>query len=190
MDTSADTENRESSQDEPHFNPVFEERYKELDEIIPKEFDDSLEELLQEIYSEIKNIDYWSELKQSTKEGFQGFEIINHPKLCYLKNQCNNICKKIFEELVSCSLVKEHSETNLHDFIVSNKRNDDIILFLSSDGSSGVLSSIRLVFCDKLLKRTTEGRNNLDLLIIHKKLPEGVNYVSRKYNNVKPASRV
>ena len=104
------------------------------------------------------------------EEGYQGMEIISHIKLCYLRDHFDEICGKIYEQLVKCDLVERDTEKNRGDFLGAVNNNPDLIFYIQSNGiGNNPPTSLSLVLTRPYLTTVNNGKNNV--LVIHK-LPD------------------
>lgn len=156
---------------------LFERNVKIIKRIHHKSFDKSLDVLLERILYEITQIDYQKEMVKFLEEGYQGMEIISHPKLCYLKDHLDKILEKIYEQLVKCNMVKRDTEENRNNFLGTIMDNPDLIFYVQCDVYGvNALTSLSLILTNPYLT-TINGKNNV--LIIHKKLPDGVHFLGQ-----------
>ena len=145
---------------------------------IKKDLDKSLNRLLNRIYYEITQIDYREEMGKFLEDGYEGMEIISHPKLCYLKEKyLDDILRKLYDELIKQHFIKEDTEKNRLDFLVGNASgNPDIIFAVHSDCIGGgpmtrIILNLTKPYRDKL--------TNGNVLLIHRELPKGVHFLSQ-----------
>ena len=105
--------------------------------------------------------------------------------MCYLRDKIPDI--SIFEELVKCDLIKNPPKELCNNFANMYRDNDNIILYPSCHEVYGdPIVSIRLLLNQKYINLTTEGKGYTSgLLLTHKELPKGLNYISQKYINIK-----
>ncbi len=135
-----------------------------------KRFDKSLDILLERIYYEITQIDYQKEMVKFLEEGYQGVEIISHIKLSYLRDHFDEICEKIYDQLVKCDLIERDTEKNRRDFLDTVIVNPELIFYIQSNGVGiNPPTSFSLVLTRSYLTTVNNGKNNV--LVIHK-LPD------------------
>ena len=151
-----------------------------IEELCPKIFEEHSEKLSNKIYRKLEGINYYEETMNFLAGGFHGMEIISHPRLCYLRDEYGNICRKIFDGLVNCGMVRDDSQENFHDFLIGNSENSDLILIPRTDGIGGKpMTSFSLILTRKYFDLITKDRKSV--LVIDKKLPEKVHFLLSEY---------